>query len=230
MIPVNPIKAMTRLMIVRHGETDESLTGSIRTPMESKDDPLNRRGREQAAALANYLCQFEDIAKIYTSPLKRAVQTAEIISQAIQVPYQIYMGLNEVNLGVIENLDQRERLALWEKSVASWKEDATFSLDGGESLARAGERFATSLWQISAEHPNQRVVVISHQGAIAFGLSTLLESDPRLWARYLSANCAITEIELKTLPQLIYLNNKDHLIHVGTSTWQAASQERRKSM
>jgi broad specificity phosphatase PhoE len=83
---------------VRHGETDWNLN---KIYMGSMDIPLNPTGREQAKRVANLL-KKEPIAHIVSSPLSRALETAEIIAETMQRPISIHHGFRESNLGILQ--------------------------------------------------------------------------------------------------------------------------------
>ncbi len=80
---------------IRHGETDWNYRNII---MGQTDIPLNKRGIEQAIEARSLLKNIH-IGSIYTSPLKRAVQTAEIVNQALKYPINLSEGLKERNWG-----------------------------------------------------------------------------------------------------------------------------------
>lgn len=87
---------LTPFYFVRHGETDWNRQGII---MGSTDIPLNEVGIIQAKESANYLRHYE-ISTIITSPLQRAVQTAEIIAETKNIPFVVIDQFKECHLGI----------------------------------------------------------------------------------------------------------------------------------
>lgn len=210
-----------RLIIARHGETDESLKGNVRTPDESKSDKLNQRGILQACALAEYLKLHEQISIIYTSPLQRSVQTANILANHLEIDFEVVDCLNEVKIAELAGQSHEKRLKLWELIIKQWQTDPNFRLPGGESLAGASNRVTSCLKQIARNHPYETVVVIGHQGALAFSLAQLLNSDFRQWGKFQTASCAVTILEFNDNVVLRLFNQREHLSEIGTSTWLA---------
>jgi broad specificity phosphatase PhoE len=86
---------MTRLLLVRHGETDWNTTGRFQG---QADPPLNANGRAQAASLAAQLAQTR-IGAIYSSDLQRARDTAEIVARKLGMTVRVDRRLREINQG-----------------------------------------------------------------------------------------------------------------------------------
>lgn len=93
------------LFFIRHGQTDWNLNGLIQG---SCDIELNEEGILQADKLSRSILQRKYIFKIFSSPKKRAVQTAKILSTATDVEYVSIEGLEEINLGAWEGLSWDE--------------------------------------------------------------------------------------------------------------------------
>jgi len=199
--------------LARHGETEANVAG---TWQGATDHPLNERGRRQAVALAEYIAQaYPDVEAIYTSPLKRARETAQAVAEKLAgVPVHVDQGLSEYNLGEWEGLTYEElryERRLWERMA----EDPHWAPPGGESAYRFATRVVQALQRIAAQHPGAKVLVVSHGGALATALALLLERDGRQWRKYQMANCAVTELVLEPHPRLVRFNVTDHLEEVG---------------
>ncbi|HEX6910165.1 MAG TPA: histidine phosphatase family protein, partial [Longimicrobium sp.] len=95
----------TVLYLVRHGETAWNRTGRLQG---SRDLPLNEAGRRQAAALAEHF-RARSISAAYSSPLRRARETAGAILAGRDVPVQVLPDLAEMRCGAWEGLDAAER-------------------------------------------------------------------------------------------------------------------------
>jgi len=138
---------VTVLLLVRHGETDWNAEGRLQG---HTDTPLNDYGRRQAAALAEQLAG-DGIAAIYASDLSRARETAEIVGGRIGLPVSVEPDLREKNWGSWEGLTPKERDAV------------EFA---GESTEEHRERTLRALLAISARHPDERVLVVTHGGSV----------------------------------------------------------------
>ena len=203
----------TVLLLVRHGETDANVAG---TWQGATDHPLNERGVQQAHALAQRLAsEAPDIVAIYTSPLRRARQTATIVAQALgNVPIYVDAGLSEYNLGEWEGLTYEElryEKRLWERMA----QDPHWAPPGGESAYTFATRVLRAFRRAVESHPGQKVLVVSHGGAIATALALLLEDDGTLWRKYQMTNCAISELRFSPQPVLVRFNDVAHLESVG---------------
>ncbi|NOX63774.1 MAG: histidine phosphatase family protein [Chloroflexi bacterium] len=204
-----PTFSPTHLLLVRHGETNANLTDKWQG---STDSPLNQRGRSQAEALARRLAaEHRDIATIYASPLGRAHKTAEIISAALgHLQVQIDSDLAEFDLGEWEGLSYealRYEKRLWD----SMRADPHFAPPGGESAFDFATRLLRSFHAIKMRHPGQKVVVVSHGGALATALSMLVDGDGSQWTKYQMDNCALTELVWEDAPRLVRFNDVSHL-------------------
>lgn len=203
----------TILLLVRHGETDANVAG---TWQGATDHPLNKRGRAQARALAQRLIEEDsDIVAIYTSPLRRARETATIVAEILGVSnIHVDEGLSEYNLGEWEGLTYEElryEKRLWERMA----QDPHWAPPGGESAYGFATRVLAAFQRAASAYPGQKVLVVSHGGAIATTLALLLEGDGSLWRKYQMANCAISELHFNRRPTLVRFNDTSHLEEVG---------------
>ena len=203
----------TVLLLVRHGETDANVAGRWQG---ATDHPLNARGVQQAQALAQRLAsEVPDIVAIYTSPLRRARQTASIVAQALgDVPIHVDAGLSEYNLGEWEGLTYEElryEKRLWERM----SEDPHWAPPGGESAYTFATRVLRAFQRAAQAHPGENVLIVSHGGAIATALALLLEGNGALWRKYQMINCAISELRFSPQPTLVRFNDVAHLASVG---------------
>ena len=203
----------TILYLIRHGETDANVAGAWQG---ATDSPLNPRGEAQARALARRLAkEGHPITAIYTSPLQRARQTAEIIAQALGIPSVIPdPGLAEYHLGEWEGLsydELRDEKRLWERMA----EDPDFAPPGGESPRQFAMRLLNSIQTIVARHPGEQVAVVGHGGAMATVLALLIDRDGGRWQEYLVHNASLTEVVFDPEPRLVTFSDIAHLKHVG---------------
>jgi probable phosphoglycerate mutase len=90
------------------------------------------------------------------------------------------------------------------------RRDPDFAPHGGESPRQVTERITASLRRIGAEHPGERVIVVTHGGALSIALAAILDGDYTRWRRVMS-NCAVSELVFEPAPQLLSFNETDHL-------------------
>ncbi|WP_345764736.1 histidine phosphatase family protein [Diaminobutyricibacter sp. McL0608] len=145
---------MTRLSLVRHGQTDWNLARRIQG---STDVPLNSTGRAQADATGRALATGEWDA-IFTSPLSRASETASIIATHVSLGTPTPLdGMAERRYGEAEGLTGPEILARWPEGTA---------VPGRESRDAVVERALPTLVELAERHEGESLIVVSHGGVI----------------------------------------------------------------
>lgn len=196
----------TTLVVVRHGETSANTDGIWHG---STDTALTARGHAQAERVAARLArECGDAVAIYTSDLRRARDTATPIANALGKELVALRGLREFDLGSWEGKTYRELLTehrLWDHMRA----DPHYAPHGGESPLGVAERLCGTLRDIHLRHPAERVVVVSHGGALSLAFGLLLDGDYGQWRRVMD-NCAVTELTLEPLA-LLRFNDTSHL-------------------
>lgn len=163
-----------RVVLIRHSETD----WNVALKMQGHTDTLlNENGRTQAAAMADMLEPL-GITRIYTSDLKRALETGQIISLRLGVPVRADHRLRECKFGELEGLTFKEitnRTSFYENAG----EPYDFTGYGGENKAQVVKRHLDFLTEAKSRHPGETILVIGH----GTGLNTLLAAlgrEPRL--------------------------------------------------
>jgi len=172
---------MTQLCIIRHGETDWNLEGRTQG---AADVPLNEQGRRQARCVAAYLARQRWEA-IYSSPLSRAFETAQIIAEAAELaPIHKDPRLAERDFGEAEGMDVYERRARFR-----WGD-----IPGAESWERVAERGLAAALDIVHANPDARVLTVAHGGLIG-GLLAELSGGELRPGRPSLGNCSMTMLE-----------------------------------
>jgi broad specificity phosphatase PhoE len=152
---------VTTIFLARHGESDWNVE---RRFQGHTDRPLTERGREQAHALAG-LVAGEKIDAIYTSPLMRARETAEIVAAGTGLEPVALPELREVDTGSWSGLSRGEVEARFPEGFARWRSGGS-GWEDGETYEEMADRVQGALRKIAEEHPEGRVLVISHGGPI----------------------------------------------------------------
>ena len=143
------LASLTTLILVRHGESEWNRAGRLQGQVNS---PLTDLGINQAKAIRDYLSGsiLNQKLEIYTSPLDRAIQTAEIIAQGINYPSSkiiIEERLNDFNLGEISGIFGWEKVAeiFPEQAQLRLQDPMCFHPSGGESGAEFEARLRSLL-------------------------------------------------------------------------------------
>jgi broad specificity phosphatase PhoE len=152
---------VTELLLVRHGETDWNVE---RRFQGHADPPLNDAGRAQARALAEELAA-DRIDAIYSSDLARARETAEIVSSRVGAAVRPLRELREIDVGEWEGLTWPEIEARYPEGVRDWHETG-YGWKEGETYDELGVRIVAALRGIAVDHPDERVLVVGHGGAV----------------------------------------------------------------
>lgn len=149
-----------RICVARHGETDWNTAGILQGWL---DVPMNERGRQQSRELADALSGHR-FACVYSSPLRRALETAEIIAERWGLPAPLcHDGLKERHFGVIQGIPKAELAelnpALLEKIL---KRNPACRFEQGESMDEVATRVLEAIMAIGEANPGARVLAITH--------------------------------------------------------------------
>ena len=156
-----------KLILVRHGETHWNKDGLVQGG--DSDIELNDTGLEQARKLAAFL-KNEPIIAILSSPLRRAIATAEVIASQHQLPVEIDQGLRELKVGDLEGISVSNLRTTFSRFLLQWwQEGEAMKLPNGESLVELQQRAWKAIEDLLERHKtspehNQdaAVVVVSH--------------------------------------------------------------------
>jgi len=170
------------LILVRHGQTAENARGLL---LGRQDPSLSDIGRRQAAALAGIL----PTARVVSSPLRRARQTAEAFGQPVVVDERWI----ELDYGELDGCRPEE---VSEEEWARWRADASFVPPGGESLIALGHRVRSACGELSAEAAERDVVVVSHVSPIKAAIAWALAVDDDVAWRMFVRDASMTRVAI----------------------------------
>ena len=193
-----------KIYLVRHGETDWNLKGKIQG---SCDIELNETGIKQAAELSNKMLEKNyKFTKIYSSPQKRALQTAKILSESTDIECIVVDNLKEMDLGKWEGLSWTEAKEKYPLEYEEWFLKRRYTkTPGGESYEEMLERVLESLYKIIDEN-SDNVVVVSHR-AVIMSLQCYITNTPfHKMTKFKTDNTSILEIDSDSLIKLKEVN------------------------
>ena len=152
-----------RLHLIRHGETTSNAEGRVQGHL---DVPLSDRGLREAAQLAERLAGMPILA-LYASTLQRALRTAQIIAQRIEIDLQEHDFLMERDVGALSGLT-REDIA---KQYPEWRKqrlipNAQRVVPGYENDDAFYKRVIPNIQALISDHPHQEIAVVTHGGVI----------------------------------------------------------------
>jgi alpha-ribazole phosphatase len=181
----------TRLIMLRHGEPDETVHGRCYGRL---DPGLSRRGREQMRQ-AWLLVANQSASAIYCSPRRRAVESADLRSTDAPAT-TVDDRLREIDFGAFEGLTYREIASRYPEKYDEWMtQPTTVVFPGGESFPMVSARVHEALAQIRRNHWGETVVTVSHGGVNRIALSQALDLDPRRIFRLAQAYACVNVIE-----------------------------------
>ena len=169
---------MTTIILARHGETEWNVAEIFRGRI---DVDLNETGVKQAELLAEYLSNFR-IDAVYSSPLKRALKTAETIAGYHKLNIEIVPGLIDFDYGEWQGLPHQEVKARYRELYAEWLNSPDkVKMPSGESLSDVRERAMGVVDSIIVRHKGT-VVLVSHRVVNKILICALLGLDnSRFW-------------------------------------------------
>jgi 2,3-bisphosphoglycerate-dependent phosphoglycerate mutase len=202
----------TRILLVRHGETDWNASGRIQG---HSDTPLNAAGRLQARRAAQRLAR-EPIRALYSSDLARAFETAAIIGAPLGLTVVASPQLRERRYGEWEGLTSAEIQAHYPEQFAIWRARSTdFAPPQGETRNEILTRALAELQTIARRHVREMVVVVSHGGLCYVLINHILGSVDGDRREFTIGNASIHTLDV-TGDQwsVISMNETAHLLGI----------------
>jgi broad specificity phosphatase PhoE len=194
---------------VRHGQTEWNLVERFRG---RADLSLDETGRRQAEAAASSL-KNQQVAAIYSSPLRRALQTADAIAKQLKLLVQPLEGLIDLDLGSFQGLSAEEAREKDSKLLTMWLEQPHLvQFPQGESLDIVRQRVLGAVDELAAKHKEQTVILVSHKVVCHVLMCAMLGLDnSHFWQVRQDVN-AINIFELRDgVPLIISVNDTCHL-------------------
>lgn len=168
-------KCVEKVLFIRHGETDYNRRGRLQGIMQN---PLNARGEAQAAALARYL-ENVPIDALYTSPIRRAQATADIISSQIGLPARADARLREIEFGIFEGLTFAQVARRFPQAHRDWTSGyLAYRVPQGESRLDVARRMRAAWHDLTAHDEHKTIALVTHGSAIGILLGSLYASLP----------------------------------------------------
>lgn len=203
---------MTRLFLIRHGR---STWNAARRIQGQADPPLDEVGREQARRLAERL-RDDPPAALYTSPLQRARETAEILGQALGVPVVPDERLKEYDVGAITGLTWEQVVEQHPDMAQRWAEALEdIEIPGEEGGAPFRARVVAAFGEILARHAEGTVGVVTHGGTLGTYLNHLIGLPTRFSPfRFDNGALSIVKVNVEmnpVRPRILLLNDTCHL-------------------
>ena len=185
---------MTSVVLIRHGETDWNVEGRYQG---QADPPLNKKGFEQAKTLAENLLSFE-LDLLFTSPLKRAKKTAEIIAEKNNLPIIEEPRFMEIHQGDWQTRLRSEIERIYPELFKKWEtEPWNVTPPNGEHLNQVRERVLEGLHDAVNLYPGKKIGVVTHRIPISLIKMEFQDLDPDIVRTIQLPNTYYEKIEIR---------------------------------
>ncbi|CAH2212323.1 histidine phosphatase family protein [Tepidibacter aestuarii] len=200
---------MVKFIFIRHGLTLDNESMKLSGFIDSK---LSDTGKDQAKKTSIRL-KVEKIDLIYSSPLRRAVNTAKEISRIKNVEINICEEFKEMNFGDFEGLTFNEIESNHKEEYERLKSESfEYNFPNGENMIGFHDRISKKIDDIIKEQDGKTVLIVSHAGVIRACLSHLISKDHTYHWNFKIDNCSMTIVEVVDNFSVIHsLNNTEHL-------------------
>jgi probable phosphoglycerate mutase len=187
-----------RVFFIRHGQSEANTLRVFSN--RGWKHALTETGREQVRKLADAL-QGRGVSAVISSPLRRAVESAEILSEALGAPCEIAQALVEYDVGTHEDRSDAESWDAYAEIERRWAAgDLAARLTGGESCEEIRNRFVRFMRELMERFANERatLALVGHGGTFRHALPVVLENlDVSFCFRHRLPNAAVVEAVLE---------------------------------
>jgi len=200
---------VTRVIIVRHGRTEWNRIERFRG---RADIALDEVGKKQAQAAANRIKSWP-VSAIYSSPLRRALTTAEIIGDALQLDVQPTPGIIDIDYGEWQGLSVEDVSAKNGELYSQWIENPDeIQFPGGERFGDARDRVARTVDDLILKHPKETFVLVSHKVICQILILSLLKLESSHFWQIEQDVCTMNLFEVRGgIPSAFFINDTCHL-------------------
>ncbi|RPI30521.1 MAG: phosphoglycerate mutase [Chloroflexota bacterium] len=204
---------MAIVLLIRHGENDYVKKGRLAGRLQGIH--LNEKGHCQARLVAEKLCSAP-IKAVYSSPLERAVETAEPLARGLGLEVIIRQGLVETDYGDWQEKTVKglSRLKLW-RIVQS--RPSLFRFPNGESFAEAQQRICQEIQALSAQHdPKDMIACFSHADPIKLAVAYFLGLPLDFFQRLAISPASVTALHIGEASSQLITMNYDYMFTLST--------------
>lgn len=207
----------TRFYLIRHGETEWNAQGIYQG---LTDIPLSEEGKRQAMCLGK---RFENPAlkldAVYSSPLQRAVETAESMANAKGLTVVPDKHFIEINFGEWEGHNVKQLTEKYGKSYTDFYERPfSYAFPGEGSFTTVKERAVAGFYELLEKHKEQTVAIVSHGGVLRVLIMALMDMNETFYKKMWLSNTSITTIDVSDSGKMVLLTLNDfaHLETMNT--------------
>lgn len=208
---------MVELYFIRHGVTESNASGHLQG---HRDVPLSAQGRREAEATAAHLkALLPGPVRLYSSPLRRAMETAETVAGALGVPITADAAWMEMDVGDLSGHSWAEAQTLWPEHTSLWYRDTrrVHFPGAAESIAAFMDRVQDATRSLLAADAATPILVVTHGGALNIAMRTVLQIGVPDAFPFRFDNCGITFVRWRgTHFRVERFNDTRHLAMLTT--------------
>jgi probable phosphoglycerate mutase len=161
--PTPKSRDTTTLILVRHGVTVHTESRKFSGGLGGRNPGLTDEGRAQARATADWLAPLADeIDVVISSPVRRTLETAEVIAARLGTTFVTEDGLAEMEFGTWEGMTFAEVRESYPDDLDAWLGSVDTGPGGGESLREVEKRVLATLDRVVCQHAGKTVLAVSH--------------------------------------------------------------------
>jgi broad specificity phosphatase PhoE len=203
---------MTRIILIRHGQTSWNQVERIRGQVNI---PLDEVGLAQAEVTARRVAEEWKPVAVYSSPLRRAVQTAQPIAAMLGMEVRTNPGFNDMNFGQWQGLSPQEVTQRWPELASTWLQAPHLvTFPDGETLDEVKERSTAALRRVMERHPEETIAIVGHTVLNRVLLCAVLGIDNSNYWRIGQHTCAINVFEWRD--GVFYIEALNDTCHLQT--------------
>lgn len=184
---------MSLIIFLRHAQAKNNVERVLAG--RSKGIPLTEFGVQQAEKIAHFLGPLK-ISAIYSSPIERAVHTAEIVSDKLNLHYEIDDRLTEIDMGIFSGMYYEEMFARHGNIFLKFYQDnPLIEKNGVETFSNVKKRVLDMVNYCSQKHDSENILLVTHMDPIKAMISTVLQLKPESLYELVIRNASLTIVK-----------------------------------
>ncbi|GAA0777557.1 histidine phosphatase family protein [Clostridium subterminale] len=201
------------IIVIRHGQSEADI---LNVHEGRADFPLTKLGNKQGLAMSNFLSTNYNIDKIYSSPLKRASETAKILSTATNTPIIYEDRLMEFNNGLLAGLSREEANERYPEPAIRWPHTSMY---GMESIIEFRTRAESILSKIVSENSyDSTIAIVAHGGIINMLFRSFLDLPLNSRMFISTGDTGIHHLQVTSCcHRIVYTNKLSHLDNIDNN-------------
>src|SRR5712691_169701 len=207
-----------RLVFIRHAEAAEDDCHGHMRLCGWLNVPLTAQGQLEAESLRLVASELGPVESVYTSSLRRAVETASPLAAALGLKPRARAALREISCGWLEGLPVAEIEScyadVWQANLA--QTDETFAWPGGETYRAFRARVLRAIRRLAREHMGRTLVIVTHAGVVTQVLGALTGESAARWEVFQAGTASLTEVWWTgDSGVLVRFDDRQHLAALG---------------